>query len=127
LHRDTNPLVDTLPNAVRPIIKDYRIDRANQISATGPVRPFISEQQYFQMNKNYLPGAAMPASAAVVMPASTVETVTPVAEANPPNPPEQQRMPEREADINEVHQKALDFLDAAHSLVRKGRTAAVPK
>jgi hypothetical protein len=55
LQREANPLVDTLPTAVRPIIKSYRIDRANQISATGAVRPFISEEQYYKMNRNYLP------------------------------------------------------------------------
>jgi len=40
---------------VRPIIKSYRIDRSNQITATGTMRPFVSEEQYRRMNMNYLP------------------------------------------------------------------------
>jgi len=55
--RDANPLVDRMPASVRPIVKSYRIDRANQISATGAIRPFISEDQYYQMKRNYMPGA----------------------------------------------------------------------
>ena len=57
LQRETNPLIERTPGSVRPIIKSYRIDRANQISATGAVRPFISEEQYHMMNRNYMPGA----------------------------------------------------------------------
>jgi len=55
--RDANPLVDRMPASVRPIVKSYRIDRANQISATGAIKPFISEDQYYQMKRNYMPGA----------------------------------------------------------------------
>jgi hypothetical protein len=55
LQRNTNPLVEKMPQSVRPIIKDYRIDRANQISPTGAKRPFISEDQYQNMNRNYRP------------------------------------------------------------------------
>jgi hypothetical protein len=51
--REANPLLTRLPSSVRPIIKSYRIDRANQISATGAVKPFISEDQYYQMKRNY--------------------------------------------------------------------------
>ena len=54
-NREANPLVDAMPQSVRPIIKSYAIDRANQISATGAMRPFISEDQYRRMNANYLP------------------------------------------------------------------------
>jgi hypothetical protein len=55
LHQDSNPLVGSLPKSVQPIIKSYRIDRANQITATGTMRPFVSEEQYRRMNQNYLP------------------------------------------------------------------------
>lgn len=55
MQREANPLVGTLPSSVRPIVKSYRIDRANQISATGAMRPFISEAQYYAANRNYLP------------------------------------------------------------------------
>jgi hypothetical protein len=55
LHQDSNPLVGSLPTSVRPIIKSYRIDRSNQITATGTMRPFVSEEQYRRMNMNYLP------------------------------------------------------------------------
>jgi hypothetical protein len=55
LHQDSNPLVGSLPTSVRPIIKSYRIDRANQITATGTMRPFVSEEQYRRMDQNYLP------------------------------------------------------------------------
>jgi GNAT superfamily N-acetyltransferase len=58
LHQDSNPLVGSLPTSVRPIIKSYRIDRANQITATGTMRPFVSEEQYRRMNMNYLPQSA---------------------------------------------------------------------
>jgi hypothetical protein len=57
LHQDSNPLVGSLPQSVRPIIKSYRIDRSNQITATGTMRPFVSEEQYRRMNMNYLPQA----------------------------------------------------------------------
>jgi hypothetical protein len=55
LHQDSNPLVGGLPQSVRPIIKSYRIDRSNQITATGTMRPFVSEEQYRRMAMNYLP------------------------------------------------------------------------
>jgi hypothetical protein len=55
LHQDSNPLVGSLPTSVRPIIKSYRIDRSNQITATGTMRPFVSEEQYRRMDQNYLP------------------------------------------------------------------------
>jgi hypothetical protein len=55
LHQDSNPLVGGLPQSVRPIIKSYRIDRSNQITATGTMRPFVSEEQYRRMVMNYLP------------------------------------------------------------------------
>jgi hypothetical protein len=55
LHQDSNPLVGSLPKSVQPIIKSYRIDRSNQITATGTMRPFVSEEQYRRMNQNYLP------------------------------------------------------------------------
>jgi hypothetical protein len=55
LHQDSNPLVGSLPTSVRPIIKSYRIDRSNQITATGTMRPFVSEEQYRRMVMNYLP------------------------------------------------------------------------
>jgi hypothetical protein len=58
LHRESNPLVATMPKGVQPIVNSYRIDRANQIAATGAMRPFISEGQYYAMNRNYLPTAA---------------------------------------------------------------------
>jgi len=58
LHQDSNPLVGSLPTSVRPIIKSYRIDRSNQITATGTMRPFVSEEQYRRMNMNYLPKKA---------------------------------------------------------------------
>lgn len=57
MHAESNPLVESIPQSVRPIVKSYRIDRMNQASATGAVRPFISEDQYRAMNRNYLPGA----------------------------------------------------------------------
>src|SRR4029077_10633133 len=50
LHQDSNPLFGSLPTSVRPIIKSYRIDRSNQITATGTMRPFVSEEQYRRMN-----------------------------------------------------------------------------
>jgi hypothetical protein len=53
-------LVDRLPKSTRPIIKSYRLDRANQITATGSMRPFISEAQYYKMATNYLPGGTLP-------------------------------------------------------------------
>jgi hypothetical protein len=55
LHQDSNPLVGGLPKSVQPIIKSYRIDRSNQITATGTMRPFVSEEQYRRMAMNYLP------------------------------------------------------------------------
>jgi hypothetical protein len=55
LQQDSNPLVGALPTSVRPIVKSYRIDRSNQITATGTMRPFVSEEQYQRMNMNYLP------------------------------------------------------------------------
>lgn len=58
--RDANPLVDRLPKSVAPIIKSYRLDRANQITATGTLRPFVSEAQYYKMAANYLPGGTLP-------------------------------------------------------------------
>ena len=58
-HREANPLVDNLPKSVKPIIKSYRIDRTNQMMATGSVRPFISEAQYQAMNTNYAPKALL--------------------------------------------------------------------
>ena len=55
LQQDSNPLVGSLPTSVRPIVKSYRIDRSNQVTATGTMRPFVSEKQYQRMNMNYLP------------------------------------------------------------------------
>ena len=57
-HAEANPLVEKMPRSVQSIIKSYRIDRTNQMQATGSIRPFISEEQYQKMNTNYLPKAS---------------------------------------------------------------------
>ncbi len=59
-HKDSNPLVETMPRGVKSIIKSYRIDRTNQMQATGAIKPFISQAQYDLMNTNYLPKAKAP-------------------------------------------------------------------
>lgn len=85
-HRESNPLVDRMPNSVRPIVKSFGIDRANQISSTGFVRPFVSEDQYYKANRNYLPGAPevsfLPRKAAGAAPAEAAppdKTAIPVS------------------------------------------------
>ena len=100
-HRESNPLVDRMPNSVRPIIKDYSIDRANQISATGAKRPFISEEQYYKMNRNYLPGA------------SDVSYRPRAVSEGPARAPAELRTntPERQAEIAQTQAKAQKWLN----------------
>lgn len=80
-HKDANPLVEKNPRSVRPIIKSYRLDRANQMQATGSVRPFISQEQYNLMNTNYLPkGKTELAKAPAEMRTQTPERQAQIAE-----------------------------------------------
>jgi hypothetical protein len=103
VHRTSNPLVDQMPGSVRPIIKSFAIDRSNQISATGAMRPFISEAQYYAMNRNYLPGAQevsfLPARAAA-----------PEADLRAPDSL-RINTPERQAEVNQTQAKAQKWLD----------------
>lgn len=103
IHAGSNPLVDQMPQSVRPIIKSFAIDRANQISATGAVRPFISEAQYYKMNRNYLPGAAEVSY--LPRPAATDDLRA--------SPELRTNSPERQAEINDVQQKAGKWMASA--------------
>lgn len=83
MHAESNPIVESIPQSVRSIVKSYRIDRMNQASATGAVRPFISEPQYYAMNRNYLPGAAEVSYAPRVAPTTPAPEPSQFPEAIP--------------------------------------------
>lgn len=92
-HADTNPLVEKLPKRTESIIKSYRIDRTNQMQATGAIRPFVSKEQYDLMNTNYLPKGKTP----LVKAPAEMRTQT----------------PERQAQIAETQGKAQEWLKDA--------------
>lgn len=69
-HRETNPLTASVPQA-RSVIKSYRLDRINRLTPTDTVRAFTGEDQYRLMNRNYLPGDAIPKAPTSPSPLST--------------------------------------------------------